>query len=232
MKVNLKDVRISHRGLWNKDVPENSIGAFKRSIEAGVPIELDVHILKDESLVVIHDDNAKRMTGVDARFKDMKLEEVKKLKLNGTDYGIPTFSEVLELVKGQVLLDIEVKTDVKSFRICKKIAEKLDQYNGEFMVKSFNPMYVVWFRFFRPKYTRGLLISRLKSIKMNGFVKWFCYHMCLNFLAKPDFVAFDVRNLPNKKIDKLYKKGIPILLWTIHGREEDIIYNGIIYEEK
>ncbi len=232
MKVSLKDVRISHRGLWNEENPENSIGAFKRSIEARVPIELDVHILKDGNLVVIHDDSAKRMTGVDVRFKDMTLDEVKKLKLNGTEYGIPTLEEVLDLVHGQVLLDIEIKTDVKSFKICKKIAERLDQYDGEFMIKSFNPMYVVWFRFFRPKFTRGLLVSKLKSIKMNGFIKWFCYHMCLNFLASPDFIALDAKNLPNKKIDKLYKKGVPILLWTIHGSDEKITYDGIIYEEK
>jgi len=232
MKVNLKDVRISHRGLWNEENPENSLGAFKRSIGARVPIELDVHILKDGNLIVIHDDNAKRMTGVDIRFKDMTLKEVRKLKLTGTDYGIPTLDEVLELVHGQVLLDIEIKTDVKSFKICKKIAERLDRYDGEFVVKSFNPMYVTWFRFFRPKFTRGLLVSKLNNIRMNKFIKWFCYHMCLNILASPDFIAFDARNLPNKKIDKLYKKGMPILLWTIHGSDEKITYDGIIYEEK
>lgn len=232
MKVNLKGVRISHRGLWNDEFPENSMGAFKRSLEAGVPIELDVHILKDESLVVIHDDNLKRLTGVDAKLKDMTLEDVQKMKLAGTEYGIPTLDEVLNLVTGQVLLDIEVKTDVKSFKICKKLAERLDKYNGDFLVKSFNPMYIVWFRFLRPKFTRGLLVSKLKNIKMNRLVKWLCYHMCLNFLAKPDFIAFDKRNLPNKKIDKLSKKGIPILLWTIESNDEKLIYDGIIYEEK
>ncbi len=232
MKVNLKDVRISHRGLWNKDVPENSIGAFKRSIEASVPIELDVHILKDDNLVVIHDDNAKRMTGVDARFKDMKLEEVKKLKLNGTDYGIPTFSEVLELVKGQVLLDIEIKVDVKSFKICRAVSRLLDSYQGDFVVKSFNPLYIMWFRLFRPNYTRGLLVSNLKNEKMPDFIKCAFYNMRFNILAKPDFIAFDAKSLPSKRVERLYKKGIPILLWTIHGSDEDIIYNGIIYEEK
>lgn len=55
--------------------------------------------------------------------------------------------------------------------------------------------------------------------------------MTLNFLADPDFIAFDKRDLPNKKIEKLYKKGIPILLWTMKKSSKEIEYNGIIYEE-
>jgi len=231
MKTQINNIKISHRGLWNKEYPENSIGAFKRSIENNLPIELDVHLLKDGNLVVFHDDNLKRMTGLDKNIKECTIEDVQNLRLLNSEYTIPTFSEVLELVNGRVLLVIEIKTDVSSFEICSKLAQILDTYEGMFWVKSFNPLFVAWFRFFRPKFIRGLLVSSLKKVKKNILVKITCYKMCLNFLCKPDFIAFDYRDLPNKKVERLYKKGIPILLWTIRDQEVSYKYNGIIFEE-
>lgn len=71
MKIPINNLKISHRGLWDEEAPENSLKAFKRSIEENVAIELDVHLLKDKNLVVFHDDNLNRMTGVDAKIKDM-----------------------------------------------------------------------------------------------------------------------------------------------------------------
>ena len=43
----LNKIRIAHRGLWNDENPENSVGSFRRCLDKGIPIELDVHILKD-----------------------------------------------------------------------------------------------------------------------------------------------------------------------------------------
>lgn len=231
MKIPINDLRIAHRGLWNKENPENSIGAFKRSIEKNIPIELDVHLLKDGNIVVFHDDDLKRMTGVDKRIKDCTLKEVENMRLLDSSYTIPLFQDVLELVGGKVLLDIEIKTDVLSFELCSKLSKLLDEYKGEFFVKSFNPIFVVWFRFFRPDYTRGLLVSRLKDTKMSRLIKFVCFKMYLNFLCKPDFIAFDYRDLPNRKIEKLKSSGIPVLLWTIRDNNITYDYSGVIFED-
>ena len=228
----LDGLKISHRGLWNDKYPENSLGAFKRSLEQNVPIELDVHILKDGTLVVFHDDNLKRMTGVNKKIKAMTFEDIKNLRLKNSEYKIPTLEEVLTLVDGKVLLDIEIKTDVKSFKICKSLSSLLDKYKGPFLVKSFNPLYILWFRIFRPNYIRGLLVSKLVNVQMNRLIKLMCFKMYFNFLCKPDFIAFDLRDLPNAKIDKLYKKGVPIFLWTKRKNENlKCEYSGIIYED-
>ena len=61
---------IAHRGLHDAKAPENSLAAFRRAMEHGYVIELDVHMLADGKIVVFHDDNLKRMTGVDAVIKD------------------------------------------------------------------------------------------------------------------------------------------------------------------
>lgn len=224
--------KIAHRGLWNEDNPENSMGAFKRCIDRNIPIELDVHILKDNSLVVMHDDTTERMTGKKIVLKDAKYDDIKNLKLKNTDYMIPTFSSVLDLVDGKVLLDIEIKNDVKSFRICRELCKYLDNYKGDFLVKSFNPAYLLWLSLYRPNYIRGLLVSRLSWVKMNNGIKYMFFYMWFNFIARPDFIAFDYRDLPNKKIDKLRKRGVPVLLYTV--KENDIInykYDGYIYEK-
>lgn len=232
MKTLINNLRISHRGLWNKEIPENSIGAFERSVEKNLPIEFDVHMLKDGTLVVFHDDNLKRMTGFDKNIKDCLLEEVKSLKLLNSEFTIPTLEEVLTLIDGKVLIDIEIKTDVSSFKICSELTRILDNYKGDFLVKSFNPLFVTWFRFFRPNFKRGILVSSLKKVKKNKFIKFLCFKMYLNFLCKPHFIAFDSRDLPNKKIDKYHNKGIPILLWTIRDEKISFQYDGIIFEEK
>lgn len=221
---------IAHRGLWDEVRPENSMGAFKRCIEENIPIELDVHILKDSILVVFHDDNLLRMTGVNRYLKDCTYDEIKDLKLLETEYCIPTFKEVLDFVNGQVLLDIEVKCDVMSLKICKIMSEYLDQYRGAFQIKSFSPYHLAWFRFHRPQYKRGLLVSRLSNTSLPKFVKYLLFNMKFNFLCRPNFIAFDRRDLPNRKLDELHKSGIPIYLWTIRDENYENIYDGIIFE--
>lgn len=230
----LKSIKIAHRGLWNDEVPENSIGAFKRCIEKKIPIEFDVHLLKDNTLVVFHDNNLKRMCNIDINLKDVTYDEIKDYKLFNTNYTIPTLEEVLKLVDGKVLLDIEIKTDVDGFMICEELVKVLDKYKGKYIIKSFNPFYVWWFKKNKPDIVRGLLVSKLKKKKMNRFYKYILYNMWFNFIAKPDFIAFNYKDLPNKKIEKYKSNGIPILLFTI--KENNIInyindYDGILYEE-
>src|SRR3989344_4636323 len=95
---------LAHRGIMYK-YPENSIISFKNALANGFGIELDIHRTKDGSLVVIHDSNLKRLTGVDASVMDLDIEEIKKLnyhmKISGKTFAekIPTLTEVLTLLK-------------------------------------------------------------------------------------------------------------------------------------
>lgn len=231
MTTNRTKLAIAHRGLWNEDAPENSMPAFQKCLEASIPIELDVHLLKDQTLVVFHDDNLKRMTGIDRKIKDCTYEEIKNVRLGGTNCTIPRFEDVLKLVDGKVLLDIEIKYH-SSLEVCKSLATQLDSYNGDFFVKSFSPLHIAWFRFKRPEYKRGLLVSRLKSANIPKILKWLLFDMKFNFLCKPNFIAFDHDELPNKKIEKLKKRGMPIYLWTMKDRDFTDDYDGIIYERQ
>ena len=77
---NLKNLIIAHRGLFNnKDIPENSLSSFKKALDKNIPIELDVRLTKDNVLVVFHDTNLKRLTGLDKKVKDVSYSVIRKL---------------------------------------------------------------------------------------------------------------------------------------------------------
>lgn len=105
----------SHRGTHN-EFPENSMASFKRGIELGIDvIELDVRHTKDDSLVVMHDGSVDRTTNGTGKVSDLTFEEVRKLRLkfNGqlTEEQVPTLEEALNLAKGKILVDLDIKTD-------------------------------------------------------------------------------------------------------------------------
>ncbi|MBQ6539238.1 MAG: glycerophosphodiester phosphodiesterase [Bacilli bacterium] len=209
----LEEKAIAHRGIHdNKEIAENSISAFKECIKEEVPIELDIHLLKDNEIVVIHDDNLKRLTRMKKRLKDLTYDQIKDLKLLDTDDKIPTLKEVLELVDGKVPLIIELKYDNPPSKLEKEVVKLLDHYKGPFAVKSFHPLIVYWFKKNRPEYIRGLLVpSNGEELKRK-----ILHSMILSRFADPDFISVDIRR-NNRKI---LNKNIPVLGWTIKSQEE------------
>lgn len=212
----LKQNLIAHRGMHNvkNGIPENSMMAFEKAIENSYIIELDVHILKDKSVIVFHDDNLQRMTGFNKNVKDTTYSEIKDLKLQNTNYYIPLLKEVLDFVDGKVPIIIELKTDVKCGVLEKETVNILKQYKGEYVLKSFNPFSVYWLKKHHPEIIRGQLASNFSNDKMNIVKKLFLKNMLLNFITKPDFVSYGIDGLPNRRVEK-YRKTNVVLGWTI-----------------
>ncbi|MFR8727711.1 MAG: glycerophosphodiester phosphodiesterase family protein [Dysosmobacter sp.] len=105
----LRQYRYAHRGYHDKPhIPENSMAAFRRAIEHGYGAELDVHLMKDGRLAVIHDASLKRTAGADVLVEDLTAEELKQYRLEGTQEQIPLLEEVLPLFQGKRLI-IELK---------------------------------------------------------------------------------------------------------------------------
>jgi len=223
MKKNLEFLKqsfITHRGMHDikKAIPENSIKAFEKSIENNYIIELDLHILKDNSVVVFHDDNLKRMTGVDKKLAKTTYEEIKDLKLQGTENHIPLFKDVLKVVAGKVPIIIELKYDTKVGLLEKEIMNILRNYKGKYVIKSFNPLTIYWFRKNYPEIIRGQLSAGFNNEK-NIIKKYILKNMIFNFISKPDFISYDINALPSKLVEKYRKKKI-VLGWTIKNKEE------------
>jgi len=218
----LKQNLIAHRGIHITE-PENSKKAIKEAIKKNYIVEFDVHLLKDNTIVVFHDDNLKRMAGIDKKLKDCTYEEIKNIKLLNTNNNIPTLTEVLEIVDEKVPIIIELKYDQKTGKLEKELVKILDNYQGKFCVMSFNPLSIRWFRKHRPNYIRGLLISH-KTKK-----KRFISNKIMIFLVKPDYIYCNYKLYKNKKIKKQMKK-IPVIAWTIkndknYNKFKDRFYN-------
>ena len=216
----------AHRGYHNKpSVPENSLAAFRRAIEHGLASELDVHLLADGSLVVFHDDDLQRQTGVKGSIEAYDLSNLRKLRLEGTDEMIPTFDEVLDLYEdtGLALL-IELKSVKGNYKkLTKAVAERLDRYKGEYVIESFDPRVLIEYRRLRPDVIRGQLSQNfIKSREGLPFYQVVMLtNLMLNKLTEPDFLNYRFEDRGNRILRRLVdKKGYPEVTWTIRSAED------------
>jgi glycerophosphoryl diester phosphodiesterase len=106
---------IAHRG-WSARAPENTLAAYRLAVEAGADMaECDVWLTADRVPVLLHDENLKRTTGVDAAVSSVPLEKVKTLDAGSwksAEYAgepVPTLVDALTLVEGKLRLVIEIK---------------------------------------------------------------------------------------------------------------------------
>ena len=183
----------AHRGLWNAEIPENSLAAFARAVEAGFAIELDVQLAKDGTVMVFHDYTLTRMCGEDVKLADLTAAELATRRLKESDQHIPTFAEVLAVVDGRVPLLVELKGESTDVSLCAPVAEMLDAYKGPYVVESFNPMLLRWFKRNRPQILRGLLSSDLLKTKKDGSktLNFMLSALLLTCLCRPAFHAWD-----------------------------------------
>lgn len=201
---------IAHRGVHNnKEVVENSIPAFKLAVEKGYAIEFDISITKDNKLVIFHDDNLKRICGIDKEIKDCTLDELKDLKLLNTTDKIPTFREFLDVVNGKVFLDVEIKTTTKKKKIVELVLKELENYDGELSLKSFDTGIVRILRKKTKKYKIGLLVTENNSSKFFNFL----VKKGLVYLVKHDFISIDSKMLNDKFYNKHKKE--PMQVWRV-----------------
>ena len=213
-------VAYCHRGFYNEEAPENSLAAFRRSVEHGLGVELDVQPTKDGEIVVFHDINVKRMCGVDKTLSEMTFAEISELRLNGSEHGIPLFSEVLSLL-GEVPLSCEIKTAGAAFdeNFLEKVYQMLKDYPGDYNVISFNPYVLEWFKNNHPEVIRGQLSDGNGHLGVKGILGWGLSNLLLNFKAKPDFISY---KYGDKSLGFLLNRhyGTRLCVWTVHSMEE------------
>lgn len=212
----MKNKLIAHRGLHDKDTPENSMGAFKKALEKDIAIEFDVHLLKDNKIVVFHDDNLKRMTGIDKKINELSYDEIKDIKLANSDEKIPLLEDVLKLVNGKVLLDIELKCDHEKYKLEDALIEVLKDYTGKIVLKSFDYKTVKYLKK-KTSYKVGILIKNLEGKNINKFDRYLLKSNLFLKYIKPDFIACDYRILDYKNI-KSFRTRNPIFTWTIKDK--------------
>ena len=214
----------AHRGLHSAGVPENSMAAFRAAKDAGYGIELDIHLMQDGELAVIHDSSLKRTAGVDVIVEELTESELSNFFLDGSEEKIPLLSQVLELYKGEAPLIVELKSwKGNHAQLCKAACELMEAYNGVYCMESFDPRCVAWLRKNRSDVIRGQLTENFfrSNSRLPWILKFVMKHQLLNFLTRPDFVAYrysDRKTISNYLCRKLWK--VQGVSWTLCTQEE------------
>ena len=206
-------------------VPENSVPAFRAAIEHGYGIRMDVRLTRDGVPVVFSDNLVARMCAANGTIENSTLEELKKLRLEGTEETIPTLKEALDVVDGQVpvLLNILVENgdyDAISDQVC----DVVDEYEGVFAIESLDPRVLRWFRKQRREFVRGQVIdyrhSTGSSFK-NLLWDFLCASLLMNFLTEPDYISSrrDQKCNPSLWICRVLYR-VQRMTWTIRSMEE------------
>ena len=214
---------IAHRGGFfdNIQIFENTKESFEIAIEKGYAIELDVHVTKDDQVVVYHDDNLKRLMKNDSIIESLCLKE-----LPNTPFTIPLFQDVLKQINGKVPVLIEIKSIHKIAHSVDVIMDVLKNYSGEYAIQSFHPYVLFYLKKHYKHVVRGQLGSPNRQKKIPKIQKWITQSMCFNFITKPTFISYEYNEMAVKKIKKLKKKYI-MICFTITEQSDYTKYKNV-----
>lgn len=211
------NVQISaHRGD-SKSAPENTLPAFELAIENNADwIELDVQEAMDGTVIVMHDSNFKRTTGVNKNVWELSYMEIRQLdagklfskKYEGTK--IPLFEEVLNLTKGKIKLNIEIKPSGHEQNLEKSVAELISKYNieDECIVSSFSANSLKKIKAENENIRTGYIMSMAMGNIEN-------IHYADVFSINSVFIS-------NVLVDSVHASGKEIYAWTVNRKSEII----------
>lgn len=206
----LRNYRYAHRGYHDKPtIPENSMAAFRRAVEHGWGAELDVHLMKDGNLAVIHDSSLLRTAGADVAVEDLTKEDLARYPLEESRETIPLLEDVLALFEGKTPLIIELKPERENHNaLSEAVARRLDNYKGDFCIESFDPRVLCWFRKHRYSFCRGQLSEnffRDQDSHLPWILKLILTNLLTNVATMPDFIAYRYEDRRNFCLTKCLK---------------------------
>lgn len=222
---------IAHRALHNVEIgrPENSRAAIQAAIEKGYGIEIDLQLSNDDQAMVFHDYDLARLANGKGAIRMKAANELRHISLKGGEEGIPTFSEVLDLIDGQVPLLVEIKDQdgamgPRTGVLEHAAAQCLHGYSGDVAVMSFNPHAIAEFAKHRGDLPLGLVTC--------GYLQedWPLLPAATRKYLRdiPDFdrvgasfISHDVADLGSAAVKRLKDAGTPVLCWTVRSQETE-----------
>ena len=204
---------MAHRGA-STETPENTMAAFQKAIDDMADyIELDVQLTSDGEVIVMHDSNAYRTTGVDENIVNMTYKEVRRLDA-GSWYSdeykgekVPGLREVLELAQGKIKLNIELKPADNSEELARKTVALIEKYNMEndCVITSFS----------------SSALSAAKSCDENirvGYILSAAYGEYYD-MKNIDFFSVNAAFLSKRTIDAIHNSGKQVYAWTVNNKD-------------
>ena len=209
----MKTKIIGHRG-GAAGYPENTLAAFKKTVELGADgVEFDVQLTKDGEIVVIHDELIDRTISGSGLVKDYTLQELRQMSA-GEFFSpefkgekLPTLAEVLEVVQNLEVINIELKNYLPYPGLEEKVLKLVDQFKirEQIIISSFNHHSLQQVKKLQPKIKTGaLLMSKMINPSDYAFKRGFdALH--LHFLTADQEV-----------IDKSHFMGMKLNVYTVN----------------
>ena len=206
----LSNIKITaHRGSSLK-APENTLAEFEKAIEDMADyIELDVQQTKDGAIIVMHDPNVYRTTGVNSYVWEMTLDQIEELDAGSffsQQYAgekVPTLEEVIKLVKGKAKLNIEIKPSVHDTDLTEKVVKliKDNNFTQDCVITSFD-------------YATLKKVKKIDSNMEVGYILSVAYGNFYN-MDDIDFFSVNASFLSKITVDAIHNAGKQVHAWTV-----------------
>jgi glycerophosphoryl diester phosphodiesterase len=209
---------IAHRGLFDntRGIPENSLTAVRAAVEAGYAMELDLQAIAG-GVAVFHDSRLERMTGSPVAIARLAPSELMRLRLAGSNEGIPLLEDVLTLVKGRVPLMLEIKNDGRPGAFEELVLAKLADYRGDIAIVSFNPFSLRFIGGRAPHIPRGQTAASFKYSDLPRWRRVLQRNFLLNAVSRPDFLLYELDGLPNWAVAWRRSLGAKVVAYTVRS---------------
>ena len=233
-KNELKDMEIiGHRGGASIG-PENTLACYKKGIEAGADmIEIDIHLTKDNRIVVCHDQSINRTTNGKGLIREMTLNEIRQYRCldadgNVTDQQVPTLDEAFDLMLetraagNPCKLLIEIKRTRNIYQgIEELLLEKINSCNAKdwIIVQSFNDFALERIHQLDP----SVRLEKLFFFKLPGLpviMDWF--HFTTFSYEKYHYISSFNMNylwLTRSFLRDIHSHGKEVKVWTLEGTD-------------
>lgn len=199
----------AHRGSSLR-APENTMAAFRLAIEEGADyIELDVQETADGVIVVMHDKDFMRVSGVKKNIWETQSHELAQLDVGSWfepqfgDQRVPTLKEVIDAVRGKAKLNIELKYNGHDERLAERVIDVIRQedFTKQCVISSLNQVGIQQVRQLAPEIVTGLIVS-----------------VSIGDLAKfdADFLSLNQSHVSQSLINSAHSRGKQIHVWTVN----------------
>jgi len=203
-------LKIGHRGAKGH-ITENTISSIQKALELEIDgIEIDVHLCKSGELVVFHDFTLDRLTNGSGEITSFTLDELKQLKVEDK-HTIPTLQEVLDIINGKVILNIELKGENTATETCRLIDENIKNSNcktKDFIISSFQKKELTKVFQLNKNLKTGVLTkaSLTDALAFAKTIEAYAIHPNMALLSK-------------NNVQKTQELGYKVYTWTVNEME-------------
>ena len=208
---------IGHRGARG-EAPENTLGGFQYIHDLGIrAVEFDVRQLKDHELIIMHDDNMLRTTGIDQALYPLSSTELDTYNqahiwLDWEKQSTPTLRQALQIMQDFEHLEVEVKaveTQAEAERLIQHLTQQLRGFEHNAVITSFDLKILQALQHQHSTFKRGLLIEDdIQHLAIEQALKYDCCQIgWMNQLATDDLLK------------ATQQANLAISVWTVNNIE-------------